>query len=260
MPRLDGKVSIITGGSMGIGYAAAQRFLKEGAEVFIVGRFEETLKQATLELGKHCHAIVADCADVKQVTSMVETAVEQFGRLDVLFLNHAFSLPGEVMDDMTEALFDRMMNTNLKGTYFAIKAARPHMRRGSTIILTSSIGGHVANRAVPVFNMTKAAIRSLTRSMCGALSAQGIRVNSISPGFTNSGVFQKIGMSAEQVATMIDRQSEQIPSGRFATVEEIANGALFLASEESSYVNGADLCIDGGVIQVMPETPTMPVA
>jgi NAD(P)-dependent dehydrogenase (short-subunit alcohol dehydrogenase family) len=254
MGKLDGKIAIVTGASMGIGRATARRFIEEGAEVVvIVGRTTDSVRATAEALGPRCHAMGADLSDVKQVTRMIEEVARTFARIDVLFLNHAaIAAEFEVMEDMTEELFDRVTDTNLKGNYFAIKAARKYMPPGSAIIMTASIGAHIPSRFVHVFNMSKAGIVSLTHSLCAVLAPQRIRINSVSPGFIDSGVFQKIGMSDGDLTALKSTMSKWIPTGRIATVDEIANGVVFLACEDSSYVNGTDLCIDGGLIQVMP--------
>lgn len=241
--RLDGKIAVITGGSAGIGLATAQRFVEEGAKVVLFGRKKEALDDAVSQLGGEevCTAVQGDVSKVSDLEQLFSTVKETHGRVDVLFANAGVATPGSVEEE-TEDNFDFLFNVNVKGTFFTIQKALPLMPKGSSIILTTSCSGSKGEAGLSVYAATKAALRSLVRSLSAELMpTKGIRVNAVSP-----------GMTATRIHAETDQESVSayVPMGRFAEPKEIADPVVFLASDESSYMLGAELAVDGGVAQI----------
>lgn len=238
--KLEGKVAVITGGSAGIGLAAAKRFVEEGAFVFITGRRQTELDAAAGELGPNARAVRADASDMADIARLFETVKAAKGRIDVLFANagvYEFIPFGTI----TEAGYDRMFDINVKGVLFTVQAALPVMNDGGSIILTGSIAGSKGFEAASVYAATKAAIRSFARSWTSDLKARKIRVNVISPGPTETPGFDVLA-NDEVRSELIS----VVPLGRLGTADEMAKAALFLASDDSSFVTGVELFVDGG--------------
>lgn len=240
--RLDGKIAVITGGSAGIGLATAQRFAEEGAKVVVFGRKKEALDDAVSQLGEEvCTAVQGDVSKLSDLEQLFSTVKELHGRVDVLFANAGVATPGSVEEE-TEDNFDFLFNVNVKGAFFTVQKALPLMSKGSSIILTTSCSGSKGEAGLSVYAATKAALRSLVRSLSAELMpTKGIRVNAISP-----------GMTATRIHAETDQESASayVPMGRFADPKEIADPVVFLASDESSYMLGAELAVDGGVAQI----------
>jgi NAD(P)-dependent dehydrogenase (short-subunit alcohol dehydrogenase family) len=248
--RLEGKVAVITGGNSGIGLATAKRFVEEGAYVFITGRRKSELDAAVAQIGRNVEGVQGDVAQLGDIDKLYARVKERKGVLDILFANAG---TGEFapLGSISEQHFDKQFNINVKGLLFTVQKALPLMRSGSTVILNASIN---ASRGVPAFSVygaTKAAIRSFARSWCVDLKGLGIRVNAISPGIVPTpGYNISLGFTEEQVDQFVQSSIPNIPSGRAGTAEEIAKAVAFLASDDSSYVNGAELFVDGGLAQV----------
>lgn len=249
MSKLQDKVALVTGGSSGIGLAAARRFAAEGAHVFITGRRAVELDRAATAIGPNATAIQADTADLADIDRLYRTIGEKKGRLDILFAN-AGVVERKALEAVTPEHFDTIFNINVRGLLFTVQKALPLMQTGGSIILNASVA---AVKAVPehgVYSATKAAVRSFARTWTAELSGRGLRVNVLSPGATDTPILNGLAADAEGVAAMKTAFSQVIPMGRLARPEELANAALFLASDESSYITGIDLQVDGGFAQI----------
>jgi NAD(P)-dependent dehydrogenase (short-subunit alcohol dehydrogenase family) len=241
--RLAGKTALITGGSEGIGLASARDFLDEGARVAICGRNPESLAAARDALGQDVLAVQADVARLADLDALFATVRDEFGHLDVLFANAGYSV-FRPFEEVTEDAFDGMIGANLKGTFFTIQKAVPLLRRGSSVIITSSVANHTGWPGTAVMAAVKAGQRSLARTISGELIDRGIRVNSLSPGPTDTPMFEKNGNDTDGIRK---RLTELSPSKRYGTAEEVAKLAVYLASDESAYAVAADFAHDGGV-------------
>jgi len=245
--KLDGKVAVITGGSSGIGLATAKLFRDEGAKVIITGRNQEQLDSAANELG--VTGIRSDSSVLSDITNLYEQVKDKFGKIDILFLNAGIA-PFAPLEHVNEEHFDSIMNTNVKGLYFGVQKALPFLNDNASIMLTSSIANQLGWPGTTVYAASKAAVRSFARTMSAELVGKGIRVNIISPGPIETPIFNKTGMSEEQIAGMKDQITQTHPMKRFGKPGEIATAALFLASEDSSYMLGAEITVDGGLTQL----------
>ena len=248
--RLEGKVAVITGGSSGIGLATAKLFVAEGAYVFITGRRQSELDEAVGQIGGNVTSIQGDVSKSSDLDRLYGAVREQKGKLDIVFANAGigeFARLGEI----SEEHFDKQFNINVKGLLFTIQKALPLLVPGASIVLNASIAGTSGTSALSVYGATKAAVRSFARTWCVDLKERRVRVNAISPGVTPTpGYNNSLGMSQEQVDEWVRNAIGIIPLGRAGTTDEIAKAVLFLASEESSYVNGIELFVDGGLAQI----------
>ena len=250
MKRLENKVALITGGSSGIGLATAKRFINEGAKVIITGRDENTLNQAMRELAdKNAIAIQSDISDLNNQETVFSTIEKRFGKLDIVFANAGIILLSDFQDS-TESDFDNQFNINVKGTFFTVQRALPLMPQGGSIILTSSIAHYKGLDGHNIYAATKAALRSFARSWTADLKNRSIRVNCISPGPIATPIISKMGISEADRELFNTNVARHIPAGRFGKPEEVAAAALFLASDESRFISGIDLCVDGGMGQI----------
>ncbi|HEY0253021.1 MAG TPA: glucose 1-dehydrogenase [Kofleriaceae bacterium] len=239
------KVAVVTGGSSGIGLATAKAFQQEGASVIIVGRDQKGLDDAAAQIGGEAFAVRADISKTTDLDALYAQVREKFTRIDVLFANAGIPGASVPMEKMTVEEFDAVFATNVKGTYFTVQRALPLLGKGASIILTTSIANQMARANVSAYAASKAAVRSLTQSFAAELLAKGIRVNAISPGGTDTGIIAR-RFSPEQVKVVMERIQTNLPMRRLAQPEEIANVAVFLASDESSMVLGEELVADGG--------------
>ena len=249
MGKLDGKVAIITGGNSGMGLATAKLFVKEGAYVYITGRRQKELDEAAREIGKNVTAVQGDVANLADLDRLYAVIKEKHGRMDIVFANAG---AGELvpLGQITEQHFDKLFNINVKGLLFTVQKALPLMRDGGSIILNGSIAGYTGTEAFSVYSATKAAVRSFARSWTNDLKARKIRVNTLSPGPVDTPIFNSIGVTQDEVEKVKQGFAAQVPLGRMGRPEEIASVALFLASDDSSFVTGIDLSVDGGMAQV----------
>lgn len=247
--KLEGKVALVTGGSTGIGLATAKRFISEGAFVFITGRRQAELEQAAALLGEQAEAVRADVSNLADLDPLFDHIRQQKGRLDVLFANAgggSFAALGEI----TEEHFDLTFNTNVKGLLFTVQKALPLMSEGGSIILNASIVSMKAMPGFSVYAATKAAVRSFARGWTIDLKDRKIRVNAISPGpIRTPGVDGLANTDAERQA-FYGQMAAMVPLGRVGEPDEIAKAAVFLASEDSSFISGIELFVDGGAAQV----------
>ena len=249
MSRLKDKVAVITGGNSGIGLATARRFIKEGAKVIITGRDLESLDNAVSDLGYGVTGIRSDVTKLEDLDRLFTNVKEQFGRLDILFANAGIA-PLLPIENVTEEHFDTLFNTNVRGLFFTVQKALPLLGEGASIILNASV---VAQSGLPntsIYSATKAAVRSLGRTLAAELSTRGIRVNVVSPGLIATPFWGKVGLSKEDVEAFGEQVIQQTPLGRPGQPEEIAATAAFLASDDASYFTGADLVADGGLTHV----------
>lgn len=247
MSILSEKVAVITGGNSGIGLATAKLFLKVGAKVIVSGRRQEALD--TIDLSGEFSTVLADAAKVADSKKLIDTAVATYGKIDVLFLNAGIA-PMSPLPFITEEHFDSLFNTNVKGPLFTVKEALPHLKEGAVIIFNSSVVNQKGFPGMGVYSATKAAIRSITRVLANELAAKKIRVVAVAPGGVNTPMMGKLGLSEEQLQEMATGIIQSVPMKRFAEPEEIAKAVLFLASDSASYINGIQLEVDGGQVQV----------
>jgi NAD(P)-dependent dehydrogenase (short-subunit alcohol dehydrogenase family) len=249
MNKLAGKIALVTGGNGGIGLATAKRFVAEGATVFITGRRQQELDSAVREIGNGVIAIQGDIANLDDLDRMFATIREHSGRLDILFANAGI---GEFvpLGQITEAHFDKIFGVNVKGTVFTVQKAIPLMRDGGTIVINGSMVSVKGTSAFSVYAATKAALRSFARTWSVDLKGRGIRINVVSPGTVITPGYKRSGMSDAQIDQIKEGVAATTPLGRVGTSDEIASAVVFLASDESSYMTGADLFVDGGAAQV----------
>ncbi|MGY5801571.1 SDR family oxidoreductase [Rhizobium sp. LEGMi12c] len=242
---LEGKNALVTGGSSGIGLAAAQLLRDNGARVAITGRSQGKLSQATAKLGGDVVAIRADVTSVVDLARM-KTEVEQaFAFLDILFVNAGVAL-GTPLATTDEATYDKIMDANVKGAFFTVQAALPLIRQGGSIILNTSWLNQVGTPGRAILSASKAAVRSFARTMSAELLDRKIRVNAVSPGSIETPIHHGNNQTEEEFRAYADRVGAQVPVGRMGRPEEIAAAVLFLASDASSYMLGAEMVIDGG--------------
>jgi len=241
--KLQGKVAVITGGTTGIGFTAAKLFVKEGAFVFITGRRQKELDQAVKAIGSNVAGVQGDVANLADLDRLYKTVEAKGRRIDIVFANAGF---GEFasLGSITEEHFDRLFNVNVKGALFTVQRALPLLNDGGSIILTGSVGSVKGTPAFWVYGATKAAIRNFVRAWTIELKDRRIRSNVLSPGPTET------PLVGQQPADAIARIVSTIPMGRMGEPDEIAKAALFLASDDSSFVTGIELFVDGGRAQV----------
>ncbi|HCE5838001.1 SDR family NAD(P)-dependent oxidoreductase [Pseudomonas aeruginosa] len=249
MGKLSNKVALVTGGNSGIGLATAQRFALEGAEVVITGRRRDALEEAVGLIGKSAVGIRADASRLADLDALYQEVGERFGRLDVLVANAGIIRPAPG-DQVDEQQFDEQFDINVKGVFYTIQKALPLLRDGGSIVLVSSIAHLKALEAHVVYAATKAAVRSFARSWAAELKGRNIRVNCLSPGPVLTPIIGKMGIGEAQFSAFEKQLAGLIPLGRLGRPEELANAALFLASDDSSFVTGVDLCVDGGLSQL----------
>jgi NAD(P)-dependent dehydrogenase (short-subunit alcohol dehydrogenase family) len=250
MGKHDGKVAVVTGGTSGIGLATAQRLADEGAHVFITGRRREELDKAQRQLGKRATGVQGDVSNLDDLDRLYDTVKREKGHLDILFAN-AGTAEFAALGAITETHFDRIFDTNVKGLLFTVQKALPLLRDGASIVLNASIVGTKGMPAFSVYSATKAAVRSFARTWTVDLRERRIRVNAVSPGIVPTpGYNTGLGLSAQQIDQFVAGSVPQIPLGRPGTPDEIAKVVSFLASDESSYVTGVELFVDGGIAQI----------
>ena len=247
--RFENQVVVVTGGTSGIGLATATAFAREGASVFITGRRREALDAAARAIGDRVTAIHADMADLAAIDRLYDAVRQKHDRVDVVFANAgggAFAPLGAI----TEEHFDQTFDTNVKGVLFTVQKALPLLKDGGAVVLNASTTSISGTPAFSVYSASKAAVRSFARNWILDLKDRRIRVNAISPGPTNTaGLGDLFGDSAQAKAAK-DALADQIPAGRVGRPEEIAEAVLFLASDAASFVNGVELFVDGGYVQI----------
>ncbi len=247
--KLDGKIALITGGTSGIGLATATLFHNKGAQVVVVGNDPDRLGAAAATIGENVLALRADLRRAVDIDRVIETVRERFGRLDIVFANAGLGLAAP-LEAITEDQIDQQFAVNFKGLFLTVQKAVPLMGRGASIVLTTSFLNAVGTPGLSILSATKAAVRSLARSLGAELAPRGIRVNAVSPGPISTPFAGKLGLSQAELKTMAEGVEAQVPLQRFGEAEEVARATLFLAGSDSSYVTGTELVVDGGLSQI----------
>jgi NAD(P)-dependent dehydrogenase (short-subunit alcohol dehydrogenase family) len=247
--KLEGKVAVITGGNCGIGLATAKRFVAEGASVFITGRRQAELDAAVKEIGKNVTGVQGDVTELADLDRLYDIVTAKTSRIDILFANAGI---GEFapLGAITEEHFDKTFNTNVKGLLFTVQKALPLIADGASIILNASIVASTGNPAFSVYSATKAAVRSFARTWTLDLKERKIRVNAISPGPINTPGLDGLAQTEGVGEPLITGLKASVPMGRLGTPDEIARAVVFLASDDSSFVTGTELFVDGGSAQI----------
>ena len=246
MKKLDNKVAVVTGGNSGIGLATAKLFAQQGAKVLITGRNEKTINEAVSNIGNGAKGIVADVAELKNIDKVYDKVNSDFGKIDVLVLN-AGVFNGAPLADYTEEMFDHVVGLNLKGVFFSVQKALPFLNDGASIIITGSTVGDKGMAGLAAYSATKAAVRSLARGFSAELLGRKIRVNVLSPGPIDTPIFGRGGGTEEEVNASKAHFAGSVPIKRLGTSEEMAAGFLYLASDDSQYMVGGELLLDGGI-------------
>ncbi len=247
MPALQGKIAVITGGSSGIGLATAKRFVKEGAYVFITGRRQAELDKAVAEIGSNVTGVQGDVSNLDDLDRLYKEVATKKGKLDVLFANAGIVEPIPTAAVIPEH-YDKTFGINARGVFFAVQKALPLMKEGGSIIVNGSGVWQKGIPIYPTYGATKAALRSFVRTWTADFAGKGIRTNMISPGAIETPILE--GQFGKNTDAMKERFKTMTPMGRIGKPEEIASAAVFLASDESSYITGIDLPVDGGIVAV----------
>jgi NAD(P)-dependent dehydrogenase (short-subunit alcohol dehydrogenase family) len=248
MARLKGKTALVTGGTTGIGLETARRFLEEGARVAITGQNPETLKAAQATL-KDAIVISSDAGNAAAQKELAARIQKEFGKLDILFANAGIAI-FQPLEDWDEATFDKQFAVNVKGPYFLLQALLPHFNKPASVILNSSVAARIGMANSAAYGATKAAIGSFARTVSGEWAERGIRVNSISPGPINTPIFGKLGIPKDQLDATAEGIRQSVPLKRFGEPKDIADAAVFLASDESKFILGSEIVVDGGIVNV----------
>jgi NAD(P)-dependent dehydrogenase (short-subunit alcohol dehydrogenase family) len=249
MPKLEGKVAVVTGGNSGIGLATARRFVSEGAYVFITGRRQAELDAAVKLIGNNVTGVQGDVSNLADLDKLYSTVKQQKGRLDIVFANAGGGVFAP-LGAITEEQFDQTFNSNVKGLLFTVQKALPLMVEGGSIILNASIVSIKGMPAFSVYSATKAAVRSFARSWTNDLKDRKIRVNAVSPGPIDTPGVRGLAQNPDQLQQITAGLVASVPMGRMGTSDEIAKAVVFLASDDSSFVTGIELFVDGGMAQV----------
>jgi NAD(P)-dependent dehydrogenase (short-subunit alcohol dehydrogenase family) len=246
MQRLQNKTALITGGNSGIGYATAKEFIEQGATVIITGRKQDALDQAKKELGDQVHTILSDTEQMQDINKLAAQVKALVPSIDIVFVNAGIGKFSPI-ESVTESHFDEQFNINVKGAYFTIQQLLPLMNDGGSIILNTSINAHIGMPGASVYSATKAAVITFARTLSAELLPRKIRVNAISPGPVKTAILGKTGLTVEQVDGFKLELATKVPLGRMGDPEEIARIATFFASDDSTFVLGAELIADGGM-------------
>ncbi|MEH2406753.1 glucose 1-dehydrogenase [Nostoc sp.] len=249
MKKLEGKIALVTGGNSGIGLATAKQFVAEGAYVYITGRRQAQLDTAVEAIGKNVTAVQSDVSNLADLDRLFATIKQEQGHLDIIFANAG---GGQIapLGAITEEHFDKTFNINVKGLLFTVQKALPLLPEGASIILNASTTSIKGTPAFSVYSATKAAVRSFARNWILDLRERKIRVNAISPGVVLTPGYDHLGLNDQQLQEFVDSQASTIPLGRVGKPDEIAKAVVFLASDDSSFVNGIELFVDGGMAQI----------
>jgi NAD(P)-dependent dehydrogenase (short-subunit alcohol dehydrogenase family) len=252
MGQLTGRTALITGASSGIGRAAAQRFVAEGARVYVTGRRSETLEESVRELGDQAIAVPNDVSDLDDIDALFARIAADNARLDIVFANAGGGDADQPLHALTPEAFDRTFGTNVRGTVFTVQRALPILNDGASIVLTGSSSARRGTAGFGVYSATKAAIRQFGRVWAAELAPRGVRVNTVVPGPTDTPGLRGLAENSEQADEFVGRLAGSTPLGRAADPAEIADAVLFLASSQSSFITGSELFVDGGEVQVYP--------
>jgi NAD(P)-dependent dehydrogenase (short-subunit alcohol dehydrogenase family) len=247
--KLSNKTVLVTGGTSGIGLEAAKLFREEGATVIIVGQNPDRLQCVASQLGDGVTVLRGDVGKPAALESIIKQISEKFGRIDVLFANAGMGLASP-LEAVTEDQIDRQFDVNFKGVFFAIQKVAPLLAKGGSIIVTTSFLSELGVPGLSILSATKAAVRSLVRSLGAEFAPRGIRVNAVSPGLISTPFHGKLGLSEKQLNEAASAILNRVPLHRFGEAGEIAKAALFLASDDSSFMTGSELVVDGGLTQI----------
>src|SRR5216684_3070020 len=254
MPRLAGKLALITGGNSGIGLATAKAFIAEGARVAITGRNRETLEEAKRGLGSETLAVRTDVANLKDLDQLYATIEKRFGGLDILFANAGIG-KSTPLGNTTEELFDEIFDINVKGVFFTVQKALPLLKKGASIILNASIGPRLGRPGAAAYAASKAAVRTMARNFSADLAPRGIRVNAVSPGLIATPIWTRDRADAKWDKALEQRLRRTVPADRLGAPEEVAQVVLFLASDDSRFMLGSEIVIDGGTTELPAAAP-----
>jgi NAD(P)-dependent dehydrogenase (short-subunit alcohol dehydrogenase family) len=250
MSKLAGKVAVITGGNSGIGLATAHQFVQEGAKVILFGQNQETLTAAVDQLGDQAMAVQGDVTNSQDLEHLFEKAHQITDKIDILFVNAGSGVKFGAFDTVEESLFDQIVNINFKGAYFTVQKALSMLNNPASVILTTSVNDELGLPNRSVYSASKAAVRSLARTLSAELVGRGIRVNAISPGAIATPVHARMGLSEAEIQSYRGALAEKIPMQRVGEAIEVAKAVLFLASSDSSYILGTEVVVDGGFTQL----------
>jgi NAD(P)-dependent dehydrogenase (short-subunit alcohol dehydrogenase family) len=246
MGKLDGKIAVITGGSSGIGLATAEDFVREGAYVYLTGRRQEQLDTAVATLGKSVCGVRGDVANLAELDRLYAQIEKEKGRLDIVFANAGIATV-EPLGEITEEKFDLTFNTNLRGLLFTVQKALPLMKNEGAIVLCGSTCSTVTHYGLSAYSATKAGVRSLAHTWTQELRDRNLRVNVVSPGLTDTPILRSNGFPEEMVQASINTILAKVPAGRMGRPEEIAKAVTFLVSDDSAFIRGIELFVDGGM-------------
>jgi NAD(P)-dependent dehydrogenase (short-subunit alcohol dehydrogenase family) len=245
MKKLVGKTAVITGGNSGIGFATAELFVKEGAQVIITGRRNDAVDDAVRKIGKGAFGIVSDAGKMYDVNTLKEKVAAIFPSIDILFVNAGVGLFAP-FEETTEEIFDTNLDINFKGAFFTVQRLLPLMHTGSSVILNATILVHSGMATASAYSASKGAVLSLNKTLAAELAGRNIRVNTISPGPIETPIYGKMGLPEDVLKTFAAGVQAKIPLQRFGQASDVANAALFLASSDSSFLTGSELTVDGG--------------
>lgn len=244
---LAGKVAVVTGGNSGIGLATAQEYYAQGAQVVISGRHAQRIAEAADAIGDGVLGVEADVRDLDALDNLFRTVSARFGQIDVLFVNAGIAKMAS-LGDVSESVFDEVMDINFKGAFFTIQKALPHLRNGASVILNGSVNAHVGFPNASLYSASKAALHSLARTLSAELADRSIRVNTLTIGPINTPLYSKLGFPEEAIQGFAQAVKGRVSVGRFGNPEEVAKAALFLATSDSSFVVGSEIMTDGGLM------------